>query len=244
MEGVGAYWFEKWFNEDYLTLYRHRDMADANRQVALILSTLRPACTVRILDLGCGEGRHCEILHQHGLQVAGIDLSSTLIERGKSQFPHLNLAVGDMRHIEGNFDIILSLFTSFGYFDEDGENMAVLSSVSRALNPDGVYWLDYLNPVYVRADLRPETVREPEAGCRIVEKRRIEGDIVVKDILFQTETGDHRYQERVKLYDKERLTDMLKQVGLDQEASFGDYDGNRWSPGGPRTILCSRKSHE
>ncbi len=243
MAGGISHWFENWFNEDYLTLYRHRDMADANRQISLILSTLQPTNTARILDLGCGEGRHSEILHQHGFQTTGIDLSPTLIERGKSRFPHLNLAVGDMRFITGKFDIILSLFTSFGYFDEDSENMVVLRSVSQALNPGGMYWLDYLNPGYVKTSLEPETVRELEPGLRVIEKRRIEGDMVIKDIVFESNNGEKHYQERVKLYEKAQLERMLCDAHLKPPGSFGNYDGGPWVPEGPRTILYARKDN-
>ncbi|NOY23993.1 MAG: class I SAM-dependent methyltransferase [Acidobacteria bacterium] len=243
MAGGTPHWFENWFNEDYLALYRHRDMADANRQISLILSALQPMPSARILDLGCGEGRHSEILHRHGLNVTGIDLSAVLIERGKVQFPHLNLAVGDMRHIPGKFDIILSLFTSFGYFDEDSENMAVLRSVSQALNPGGIYWLDYLNPGYVKASLEPETVREPSPGQRVIEKRRIVGDMVIKDIVFESNNGGKRYQERVKLYDKKQLEEMLEDAGLIPTGSFGDYEGAQWSAESSRSILFARKSN-
>ena len=241
MVAGASHWFESWFNEDYLALYRHRDMADANRQISLILSTLKPRPSDNILDLGCGEGRHSEILHQHGLKPTGIDLSAVLIKRGKSQFPHLNLSVGDMRFISGKFDIILSLFTSFGYFDEDSENMAVLNSVSQALNPSGTYWLDYLNPAFVRANLEPETVRELAPGQRVIEKRQIVGDMVIKDIIFEMDNGEKRYQERVKLYDKPRLEDMLRDAGLYPVGSFGNYEGARWSPESPRTILYAEK---
>jgi 2-polyprenyl-3-methyl-5-hydroxy-6-metoxy-1,4-benzoquinol methylase len=236
-----SHWFENWFNEDYLLLYRHRDMSDANRQISLILSTLKPEASANILDLGCGEGRHSEILHQHGLNITGIDLSAVLIDLGKLQFPHLNLSVGDMRCISGKFDIILSLFTSFGYFDEDSENMAVLTSVSQALTPGGTYWLDYLNPAYVSANLEPETVRELAPAQRVIEKRRIVGDMVIKDIVFEMNNGEKRYQERVKLYDKPRLEDMLRDAGLSPVGSFGNYEGARWSSESPRTILYAEK---
>lgn len=244
MAGGNLYWFENWFNEDYLTLYRHRDIADARRQISLILSTLQPTPAARILDLGCGEGRHLEILHQHGLQATGIDLSPVLIEKGKSRFPHLGLAVGDMRNVSGKFDIILSLFTSFGYFDEDSENMAVFRSVSQALNPGGMYWLDYLNSGYVKANLNPETVREPEPELSVVEKRRIVGDMVIKDIIFISDYGEKHYQERVKLYEKARLEFMLRDAGLQPAGSFGDYDGSPWSPERPRTILYAELQND
>ncbi len=236
------HWFENWFNRDYLTLYQHRDMADARQQISLILSTLKPKRDARILDLGCGAGRHLEVLFQRGFSGSGIDLSAVLVREGRSRFPHLNLSVGDMRNIRGQFDIILSLFTSFGYFEDDSENLSVFRSVSHALVPGGRFWLDFLNPEFVRKNLKAESVREPEPGCRVLEQRRIEGDMVVKDIVFRSENGEKHYREQVKLYDKPCLESILRSAGMVPAGSFGDYDGSEWSPESPRTILFAEKS--
>ena len=71
-----GHWFEHWFDENYLRLYRHRNMQDAERQVKLILETLGPTPSDHILDLGCGEGRHVKLFHNYGLNIIGLDLSA------------------------------------------------------------------------------------------------------------------------------------------------------------------------
>ena len=241
--GKTRHWFERWFNEHYLSLYRHRDLTDANRQIRLMIDTIKPAPENRILDLGCGEGRHVSLIKAQGLDVSGIDLSETLITIGKSRHPELSLCVGDMRRIQGKWDIILSLFTSFGYFDDDQENRNVMSSIAAALNPGGWFWIDFLNPDHVVANLVPESVRKLDDRTKAIEHRRIDGNMVVKDIRLQLKDGEEHYQERVFLYRRDDLEAMMDAGGIDTEGAFGDYDGNLWTQDSPRTIVYGRK-HE
>ena len=59
-------WFEEWFGEEYLQLYPHRDEADARRLVALLTRVLPWRAGWRVLDVGCGAGRHAAALAEAG----------------------------------------------------------------------------------------------------------------------------------------------------------------------------------
>ncbi len=239
--GAEDHWFEHWFDENYLKLYRHRDTADADRQIRLILDTLSPTPEDRILDLGCGEGRHAAKLHAMGLNVTGVDLSGTLIRLGKQKYPDVRLEVGDMRRVTGPYDIILSLFTSFGYFDDDRTNRQVMAAMIHALTTGGWLWMDFLNPVFVRANLEPETRRTLPDGTLVLEQRRIEGHQVIKDIRFGEDEETKTYQERVYLYTRNELETMMTGNDIVIHGCFGDYSGANWSEDAPRTILYGRK---
>ena len=235
------HWFEDWFDENYLLLYRHRNCEDAKAQVRLILDTLDiPRCS-SILDLGCGEGRYTHLFQNHGYRIFGMDLSQCLVREGRKRYGDLDLIVGDMRAIPGCFDVIVSLFTSFGYFPTKQENEGVLASVYEALNPGGWYWLDFLNPSSVSKGLVPETVSQLPGAIEVTEKRKIEGGRVVKDIYFKRGGDVTRYKESVSLYSKDELVAMLENSGFAVAGLFGDYSGAGWSPDTPRTILYCRK---
>jgi len=235
-------WYEKWFDENYLKLYNHRDHADARSQADLIIRTLRPPKDAAILDLACGEGRHCAIFHERGYNIRGLDLSETLIRIGKGRHPELDLFIGDMRDIPGRYDIILSLFTSFGYFASDEENEQVLESVSGALNGGGWFWLDFLNPAHVRNTLVPESVTELADGTRAVERRRIEGATIIKEIRLTSGGRTASYEERVRMYTRDQLETFFRRHRIIPDGAFGDYSGAPWHPGSDRTIIYGRKS--
>lgn len=237
-------WFEKWFDDNYLKLYHHRNIKDADEQVQLIIDTLKPDKHQSILDLACGEGRHCLLFHTKGYLIKGIDLSATLIKSGKAKHPGLDIRVGDMRHIRGKHHIILSLFTSFGYFDSDRDNISVIRSISRALHSGGWFWIDFLNPEYLKKNLVPDNEFLLEDGTKVNEKRFFENNTIVKVITFTGPEEKSRYQERVKLYTKKDIETMMRRSDIHPEGTFGDYHGSEWSSFSPRTIIYGRKMCE
>jgi SAM-dependent methyltransferase len=232
------YWYENWFDENYLKLYNHRDSADAKKQVKLIENKINLTSEMSILDLCCGEGRHSILFQEKGYLIKGIDQSEVLINQGKKKYPVLDLFVQDMRSIKGKYDLILSLFTSFGYFDDDDENYNILKSIGSALNPDGYFWFDYLNSYNVVSNLVPHSEREISESILVTEDRRIKNNMIIKDIKF----GDHEYQERVKLYNKDELLEMFIQNGITPLEIYGDYSGSEWEKDSKRTIILGKKS--
>lgn len=234
-------WYQDWFDENYLALYSHRDDRDAQRQIDLLLRELRPGADDRILDLGCGSGRHVAELRRRGFSVIGLDLSETLLSRARNDYPRCCFVRGDMRYIPGRFDMILSLFTSFGYFDSHSENQKVLHAVSESLNPGGRFWLDFLNADTLRQNLEPEQdVQVSDTVCVHV-RRSINNGFIVKDIRFQTPDGPIDYRERVRLYTRNQLKTMLESAEMRVEKVFGNYSGVKWSRGSERTIMCCNK---
>lgn len=234
-------WFMEWFDENYRMLYRHRNSQDAKEQVRLIIDTLKPPKDAAILDLCCGEGRYTSIFQKKGYHVMGLDLSETLVRFGKQREPGLDLVVGDMRAIPGRFDLILSLFTSFGYFEKDEENLHALRSVYRALKPGGTYWLDFLNADYVEKHLVPETHSKLSSGIDVLEKRKIDRGRIIKDIHFSDNGEDKHYVESVRLFTRENLEDMLMRAGFRVIHCFGDYRGGVCTTGAERAILVATK---
>lgn len=245
---MGEDWFERSFREDYLLVYRHRDDASADREIANMLDRLPVKPTGRVLDLCCGSGRHSRALARRGYDVVGVDLSPVLLELAEEQniYPNLTFVRCDMRAIpfEEEFDIVVNLFTSFGYFATDEENARVVQNMCRALKPGGEAVIDYLNPAYVRANLVPRSERE-EHGLFIEETRWIEDGFVKKRIVVRdAESPEPReYQEQVRLYEAYEMVRMLEAAGFGDLQMFGDYAyGPYRGAESPRMIFYARKA--
>lgn len=105
----------------------------------------------RVLDLCCGEGRHANILAEIGYQMVGVDLDGAALAIAESKSNGLVTYIEkDMREIAklpGQFDAILSMWQSFGYFDEV-TNRDILRQISGKLRPGGRFILDIYNRVY------------------------------------------------------------------------------------------------
>src|SRR6266699_4868832 len=152
-----ADWFEQWFGEDYLHIYQHRDETEAEHLIELIASNLAGRDINSVLDLGCGAGRHTKVLCERWWTV-GLDLSMALLKEARRESPDAPYVRADMRELpfaSESFDLVVNLFTSFGYFDDDRDHARVLSCVCTALRPRGTLVIDFLNATQVRRALVP-----------------------------------------------------------------------------------------
>ncbi len=236
-------WFEQWFGEEYLRLYPHRDDEDADRLAALIERAV-PLDGRRVLDLACGPGRHAAQFARRGANVVGFDLSMPLLSRAKHRpGPPLALVRGDMRRLPfrgATFDLVVNLFTSFGYFADDAQHLQAVRGAAEALRPGGRFVLDYLNADRVRATLVPH--EEQQVGeQRVAIERRVshDGRFVIKEMHLADD--GRSFVERVRLFAQAELEAMVADAGLTIRARFGDYDGGGMAPDAPRVILVAER---
>lgn len=238
-------WFRRWFGPEYLALYPHRDREEAERGARLFLRTADAGPGDRLLDLGCGQGRHLAAFRERGLDGVGLDLSRPLLRRAREDAgERVPLVQADMRRVPLSsraFDAVTSYFTSFGYFASRSEDRRVLSEIRRVLRPGGAYLLDFLNADQVRAELVPEEETTVE-GKTVVQSREIRDGHVVKRIEIRS-GGDRPpkvYHERVRLYEPDELVEMLGAASLPVRDRFGDYTGSAFETSSPRFIAVGR----
>ncbi|WP_440112128.1 class I SAM-dependent methyltransferase [Paenibacillus sp. QZ-Y1] len=241
-------WYKKSFGEDYLLVYKHRDVQGAYQEVHKMINWLKLEPNAKVLDLCCGMGRHSLALADAGYQVTGIDLSDVLLREAEQMDTEhrVSWCHADMRELplKGGFDAVVNLFTSFGYFLEDGEQLKVLCAIHRMLRPGGSYIIDFMNTAYVTRHLVPHSVREDE-GQRIEEFRKIEDGFVQKGIRITDTTSGCEpriYQECVKLYTREQLGQMLSEAGLRVDQVYGGYDEEKYDEqDSPRMIFVGHR---
>ena len=234
-------WFEQWFGEEYLQLYPHRDLAEAERAVSLILERVGFAPGWRVLDVASGAGRHARAFEAAGARCVGVDLSAALLRvaRGVTGAP---LVRADMRALPvrpASMDLTVNLFTSFGYFERDAEHAAALGQMVATLRPRGWFVIDFLNAPAVRARLVPrETQRLNGTDVTVERSVSSDGRYVCKTI----DSGDgRRFTERVRLFGDEEIEAMLAVAGVTVRDRFGDYDASPLLPHSPRTILIGQQ---
>lgn len=241
-------WFKDWFNtEEYLNVYNHRNETDAEDHIKLILKTILLRDDAKILDMACGSGRHSIMLSRKGYDITAVDLSSNLISVAKENAAKENLKINfvqsDIRtfNTSQRFDLVLNLFTSFGYFDNDDENFAVLKKAHDYLKNDGYFVLDYFNTNYLMNNLIAYS-KEQIGYSEFIQERKIEGKRVKKKISIIKGSITKEYEESVRMYDKNELTKVLINIGFDIYKTFGDFLGNDFNIiNSPRVIFICRK---
>jgi SAM-dependent methyltransferase len=238
-----ADWFEEWFGEDYLRIYQHRDESEAERAIDLIATHVPDRQIQTVLDLACGAGRHSKALCERWWTV-GLDLSASLLRVARRDAPDAPYVRADMRELpfaDESFDLVVNLFTSFGYFEDDREHARVLARVREAMKPSGTFVIDFLNASQVRRNLVPYDERV-ESGITIEQSRIISPDDRFVEKRIRLRERGREYVERVRLLSAGDLERMLETAGFEVVHCFGDYTGARWSENSPRTILfASRK---
>lgn len=219
-------WFTEWFNTKYYhILYQHRDDREAHVFMNNLIHFLELKKGSSILDLACGKGRHSIYLNQLGYTVTGADLSVNSIKHAyKSRNESLNFIVQDMRQpFSLKVDAIFNLFTSFGYFADDAEDIRVVENIKMALNKNGIAVIDYLNINKTIDNLvADETIILDEIEFHIT--REVKNDFIVKKIEFTVDGKYHNYFERVKCLDYKRFEKIINSAGLKIKHTFGDYN--------------------
>jgi SAM-dependent methyltransferase len=246
-------WFEESFGQRYLDLYSHRDETEARHVIKLIQRAASPLRLdrLRILDLACGAGRYSHILAAQGHFVAGADLSAKLLESATRRAGHETdggqavFIRADMRAVpfKGVFDLAICMFTSFGYFETDEQNAAVLIELSGSLRSGGAYLLDFLNRPRVISCLKQEDSFVKD-GIKVRQRRWITADglRVEKETLVQTEYGGREcYHESVRMFSRGEMLEMLELAGLPAENVFGGYDMPEHGDDSERLIITGRK---
>ncbi|HWF43922.1 MAG TPA: methyltransferase domain-containing protein [Candidatus Kapabacteria bacterium] len=242
-------WYRDWFlDANYSVVYEHRDDREAEQVIDLIEQTIGLERKRRVLDVGCGSGRHSILFALRGYSdVTGIDLSRSLLDEARNSAEKLRIAIQflerDMRDLpKEKFDLAVNLFTSFGYFDKDEENASVIDSVGEVLNRGGYFVIDFLNSHFVREHLVAHDERLLPGGMRLEQSRWIEEGRVEKRLLIRNGEEAHEYVESVRLFELEDFERMFHHAGLQIEYRFGDYTGEPFDADrSKRLILFAKK---
>lgn len=222
-------WFSTWFDSPYYhILYKNRDLQEAQYFMDRLLSHLHPKPGARILDLACGKGRHSIYINQKGYDVTGIDLSAASIAYAR-QFTReeLHFDVHDMRHPykPNYFDFVLNLFTSFGYFEHDTDNVVALSAIAESIKPGGKLVIDFMNTDRVIENLVMDEEKEVQ-GINFRIKRSVEHGFIVKDIYFCDAGQQYHFRERVRALREDDFKEYFQLVQLRLVEVLGDYTLN------------------
>jgi SAM-dependent methyltransferase len=250
MAEPGAFRFDEVFDVDeYLYFYEETlRQEDTAAQVAFIEREMALAPGARVLDLGCGHGRHANELARRGYAVLGIDIVPGFLEKARDEARREGLSVdyalGDVRGVGevDSFDHAVCLFDAFGFLDDEG-NAQHLAAAAAALRPGGSLLLDVRNRDWVVRSILPFTVLDKG------------DDMMIDRHVFDTASGrlvDRRTYVRggvartvtwsIRLYAPSELRALLAAASLSVERTWGGWDGAPLSLARNRMLVLARKA--
>lgn len=218
-------WYTAWFDTPfYHILYKDRNDDEAQAFMDTLTNYLNISEDSKILDLACGRGRHSVYLNSLGYHVTGADLSENSIAYAK-QFENntLQFKVHDMcKPFNTKFDAVFNLFTSFGYFDNDEDNLNTIKAIRDDLTDYGIGVIDFMNSDYVIKNLVPEETKQVE-GIDFHLKRYAQDGYIFKDISFEYQGENFQFQERVRAFTLSDFETLFNEANVNLLEVFGNY---------------------
>lgn len=221
-------WWRTLFNSIYLKTDGDvvENLEATKQELDCILNVVSLQRNDRILDLCCGQGRHLIELAERGFRnLTGLDRSRYLVrlakKRTKSTQHNIDLHEGDARRfrIKGDpFHCVMILGNSFGYFDSELEDRAVLESVKSALCNGGKVVLDLADGNWQRKNFEQrswEWIDENHFVCRERNLSSDQSKLISREVVVHAERGvivDQFYAER--LYDEDSIISLLESCGF------------------------------
>lgn len=258
-----ADWWKTLFDQKYLDTYLVDFTPErTSKEVDFVVKAAKLTSQDIILDLACGHGRHSIEFSKRGFTVVGLDYSKPFIEKAKADAKKAQVNVefvqGDMKqlHYREEFDVVLMLFTAFGYFDNE-TNQKVLEEINRSLKPRGRFLIDVISGEAVIKRFNKEGIKEEgtnllkiprtaEMGGRTVDEVEWydpEKQLIHNHREWINDKGEKKeYDYYLRVYTIPQYRDMLSKTGFDFEELWGDFQGNPHDSGNNfRTIILAEK---
>jgi SAM-dependent methyltransferase len=202
-----------------------------------------------ILDLCCGPGRHSVPLAKQGFTVTGVDRSAFLLGKAKAYGEREQVNVTwikeDMRRFvqPGTFNLAMSMFSSFGYFDDMKENESVLRNLYSSLVGSGVLILDLVGKEALAKMFQPTGSQALPNGDLLFERRSLRGDWEGVESEWTVVSGSeaNKYCLRLWIFSARELKDLLRRVGFEKVTIYGNLDGSGYGLDSNRLIAVARK---
>ncbi len=187
-----------------------------------------------ILDLCCGQGRHSLELALRGYHhVMGVDRSRYLVRLARKRAKSLGLPVsfseGDARHFrlkESSMDCAIVMGNSFGYFEREEDDIAVLNNLKKVLKSHGHLVLDIVDGTWMSQNFEARSWEWIDQSHFVNRERSLSAEgkrIISREVITNTEIGvmaDQLYAER--LYSLEEISSILNDLGFKNITNHGN----------------------
>ena len=257
-------WWQKMFDQKYLDTYLGNLTPERTKEETdFVIKAAQLMPSDEILDLACGHGRHSIELAERGFtHVTGLDYSEVFINKAVEDASQAGVNVrflrGDMKELpfDGEFDVVLLMFTAFGYFDDE-TNKSVLGQINKSLKPGGRFYIDVVSGEAVIRRFEREGVPDQETGLpRIARQVEMSGHLTDETEWFDkdkqvihshrewTDDSENKeYDYYLHVYTMPQYEQMLAEAGFVIDGTWGDTQGNPFDSddASHRTIILARK---
>jgi SAM-dependent methyltransferase len=243
----------EWFEDDsfWITTFPYMFPAEsfprADEEVDKLIA-LTGVSDGALLDLCCGPGRHTTAFARRGFRVTGVDRTRFLLdkarERAKEEGLDIEFIETDMSRFvrPAAFDLAISMFTSFGYFDDREQDMMTLRNIHASLKPGSICVIDVFGKERLARSFEPTGSTKYDDGSIIIQRREIFDDFTrIRNewILVQGNTAT-TFTFHHSIYSGQELRMMMQSAGFDDVKLFGNLDGAEYGLEAVRLVAVGR----
>jgi len=206
----------------------------------------------RVLDIPCGYGRHSVELAQRGYQLVGSDINSTHLSCAISAAGKKNLSV-DFRkenmlaiNYLNEFDAVINMCLSFGFFETDDKNTTVLQNFYTALRPGGKFLMhtDVNLPRIYSKIYKEHESRTLYSGnilkvddCYDPESKRLIGSWTI----IHPDNTQIKKEYSVRVYEKDEFVAMCLEAGFKECIAYSNWSGDQYSEESEEIMFVATK---
>jgi SAM-dependent methyltransferase len=244
-------WYERFFGRAYLRTVRTATPKEIAAECDFIEQAFQIPTGSRVLDVGCGLGVQAVELASRGYQSMGLDISATMVSRAYDEAEDRGVRVdfvrGDMREVtfEEPFDGLLCWGTTFGYFSEE-ENELAVRQFHQALAPNGVLLLEIINRDFIIGS-QPNQVWFEVDGAVCMEETDF--DYQTSRLRVKRRVASHTGQQNdrlysIRLYSLHEITALLERNGfrVDEISGRQGTQGIFFGVHSPKMIIRAERS--
>jgi len=245
-----------WHEDDSLwetwgpLMFTPQRIADAAEEVTKIIKLLNIQPGSSILDLCCGIGRHSLELARRGYQVTGVDRTKGYLDKARKQSKEEGLNIEfvqeDMRLFSrpDAFNNVISMFTSFSYFEDPQEDKRVVENVYKSLKVGGGFIIhmhgkETLAKIFTERDWN----EYKDDGVIVLYERKVSKNWSWMENRWIMLKGNERIETELshRLYAGSEIAALLHDCGFSRVDVYGDLEGNPYDHTARQLVVVGYK---
>ncbi len=243
-------WFEqeKFWEDVEPFLFSEQLQRDAVDEVKNLIGLLKIKKKDRILDLCCGIGRHSLELARRGFEVTGVDRTGNYIKKAKQEAEQKKLKIdfitSDMREYcqPDRFDIVINMFGSFGYFENESDNRKVVKNVHDSLCKGGRFLIETMGKEIIMREYKAKDWSEYGDILVLTERKPINNWSRIKNrwiVIKGNQKIEHSFS--IRSYSAIELSSLLYECNFTNVQVWGDLEGIEYNNEAKRLVVIGYK---
>ncbi|MBN2617967.1 MAG: class I SAM-dependent methyltransferase [Spirochaetales bacterium] len=238
---------ESFWEEFEILMFDRNRMSETETDVINIIKLLNIKKDSELLDVCCGFGRYSNFLAENKINVTGIDITKSYIDRAikeRTNSNNPNFIQDDILKLDirNKYDFAINMFTSFGLLESEDDEITALNNVYNSLKSGGKYLIDIQGKELLCRDFEKYIWFESGDTKVFLEYEILESFTLLKSRwLYYKDNTMHERTFNTRIYSALELAAMVYGIGFKTVEIYGDLEGNEYNMNAKRLIVVGTK---